>query len=325
MKYLKVQNFAILLLVAGVILGIWFLVYGGYLSGSIWHPDAKKAKNIQPFFSGLVVPLFTLGSGLLVYENFRNSVRQNFSGNFFKLLEMHHKLRDGLSEEIAGFSEASDGRNLFDDLCFRIFLDYYSIAPELVAADCRYPNSCNPQAIAANASKTGKELLTGLYDYYFHIHHSSLGHYFRNLFYLVKYVDDSRFAQNFKNRHIKILRAQLSNYELLLLSYNCLHDYGERFYPLVEKYELLKSLNNEKRLPEDYIKRIIDTDIIMHAYPHLKLFSSINLGSKVANYPTYFIKKRSVFGKTVSLFVYSNSKQMPLSTSQEGKKTTISV
>ncbi|MCB0738292.1 MAG: hypothetical protein KDC92_12315 [Bacteroidetes bacterium] len=37
-------------------------------------------------------------------------------------------------------------------------------------------------------------------------------------------------------------RAQLSDYELLILFYNCLCEYGGKFKPYVERYALLKSL-----------------------------------------------------------------------------------
>ena len=123
------------------------------------------------------------------------------------------------------------------------------------------------------AKFTSKVIKFSIYDYYFHVYQSILGHYFRNLYHLVKYADKSPFSQAFKNDHVKILRAQLSNYELLLLAYNGLHDYGEAFYPLIEKYELLKCLNDETRVPNDYEKRIVDISILRKTYPHLmKLF-----------------------------------------------------
>jgi hypothetical protein len=70
--------------------------------------------------------------------------------------------------------------------------------------------------------------------------------------------------------HVKILRAQLSNYEILFLAYNGMHEYGKKFYNFIEKYELLKSLNTEERLTETRVKRIVDINILREAYPHLK-------------------------------------------------------
>lgn len=58
---------------------------------------------------------------------------------------------------------------------------------------------------------------------------SSLGHYFRHLFLMVKFVaySDAITDYNSKMKYLKILRAQLSNHEQILLFYNWLStDYG---------------------------------------------------------------------------------------------------
>ncbi|WP_207514344.1 putative phage abortive infection protein [Longitalea luteola] len=58
---------------------------------------------------------------------------------------------------------------------------------------------------------------------------SSLGHYFRHLFLMVKFVaySDAITDYNSKMKYLKILRAQLSNHEQILLFYNWLSEgYG---------------------------------------------------------------------------------------------------
>ena len=52
-----------------------------------------------------------------------------------------------------------------------------------------------------------------------------------------------------------MVRAQLSKYELLLLYYNCLSDVGEKFRPLVERYDLLKMVNTTELLDEAHMGR----------------------------------------------------------------------
>ena len=64
---------------------------------------------------------------------------------------------------------------------------------------------------------------------------AELGHYFRNLYHVLLYVDQSAIGS--RVRYEKILRAQLSEYELTLLFYNCLCGYGVgNFRELVEGY-----------------------------------------------------------------------------------------
>ncbi len=69
-----------------------------------------------------------------------------------------------------------------------------------------------------------------------------------------------------------MLRAQLSNYEILLLAYNGLHPYGKKFHRLIEKYELLKNLNTEERVPIGWERRIIDLKILKDSYPSFKAY-----------------------------------------------------
>ena len=78
------KKIAISLLIAGALIYFWVLFFGGYLNGNPFVPDPLKAKDINPFITALVVPLFTLGSALLVIENLRISTLQNFNNNFFK-------------------------------------------------------------------------------------------------------------------------------------------------------------------------------------------------------------------------------------------------
>jgi hypothetical protein len=59
-------------------------------------------------------------------------------------------------------------------------------------------------------------------------HASRLGHYFRHLYMAVKFVVNSDVVANYddKMKYLRILRAQLSNHEQILLFYNWLGDFG---------------------------------------------------------------------------------------------------
>lgn len=79
------------------------------------------------------------------------------------------------------------------------------------------------------------------YEEFYHENQADLGHYFGNLYHMIKYVDNSE-AED-KKKYTNFIRAQLSGYELALLFYNCISKQGsETLKPLVEKYELLKNL-----------------------------------------------------------------------------------
>lgn len=70
---------------------------------------------------------------------------------------------------------------------------------------------------------------SGLGFLLFEGHSDFLGHYFRHLFQMVKYVsslDESLFDENDKAGYVKLLRAQMSDYEQILLYYNSLTEQG---------------------------------------------------------------------------------------------------
>lgn len=68
-----------------------------------------------------------------------------------------------------------------------------------------------------------------------------LGHYFRHLYRILQFVNDS--DEQDKALYSGILRGQLSDLELKLLYYSCLSRHGrEKFKPLAEKYALFDNL-----------------------------------------------------------------------------------
>lgn len=73
-----------------------------------------------------------------------------------------------------------------------------------------------------------------------------LDNYFKHLYRIVKFVDETTLLSNsFEERYqyTSMIRAQFSRMEYVLLFYNCLSDGGSlKFKPLVEKYSLLKGL-----------------------------------------------------------------------------------
>lgn len=92
-----------------------------------------------------------------------------------------------------------------------------------------------------NAGASGLGAIEAGYENLFAEYEAQLGHYFRHLYHVIKFIDLS--AVEDKRRYTTFVRAQLSSVELQLLFYNCLSRFGsENFKPLVEKYGLLKPL-----------------------------------------------------------------------------------
>lgn len=74
-------------------------------------------------------------------------------------------------------------------------------------------------------------------------------HYFRHLYRIFKYIDKSPLINDDRYEYAAIARAQLSEYELLMLFYNGLNvnDEGQyKFKDFIEIYSLLNNLNKGK-------------------------------------------------------------------------------
>lgn len=70
---------------------------------------------------------------------------------------------------------------------------------------------------------------------------ADFGHYFRNLYHIVKYVDESSVPE--RRRYTSQVRAQLSQSEFEVLFFNGLRKKGgSKFKPLIERYALLHEM-----------------------------------------------------------------------------------
>lgn len=94
-----------------------------------------------------------------------------------------------------------------------------------------------------------------------------LDHYFRHLYRTFKYIDDSKIIdENKKYEYTSIVRASLSQYELIMLFYNCLSFYGnEKFKPLIEKYAIFNNIRWELLAQERHYELYANT-----AYEYLQ-------------------------------------------------------
>jgi hypothetical protein len=151
--------------------------------------------------------------------------QQRFENTFFQLLRNHQDIVNDIDirrKLSSGESSVSQqGRD-----CFKTFYEKF----------CGTINKNSPP------DKTNQA-----YMRFYHGHQSDLGHYFRNLYHILKFINGAKeIIEDDKFKYTSLLRALLSSYELALLFHNCLGDYGNEFFkPLVEKYSFLKNLDEE--------------------------------------------------------------------------------
>lgn len=144
---------------------------------------------------------------------------QQFESTFFQLLRVHGDIVNAI--DLQGANGVTRGRDCFKTFCRRLEGEILNLR--------------------AGASTEAEHIRLSYKAFYVN-HEGEVGHYFRHLYHIIKFVDLSTVDD--KRRYTSFVRAQLSSYELQLLFYNCVSEYGNLYFkPLVEKYGLLKHLS----------------------------------------------------------------------------------
>jgi len=165
---------------------------------------------------------------------------QNFENSFFQLLNLHNQNVTQMRINVEGFggdSREYDGRE-----CFRIL---HNLSHTVYGSRTAEQNA----DINFAAQHYMRMFEVPSYE-------ASLGHYFRTLYHIIKFVNESdalkteSAAADYKNRrrYTSLVRAQLSAFELELLFYNGISPNGEKFKPLIEKYGLLENFDTKHLL-----------------------------------------------------------------------------
>jgi hypothetical protein len=145
--------------------------------------------------------------------------QQNFENTFFQLLRLHNDIVNAIDLRDEGGRETTVGRD-----CFKVFHERFTR---------RWSKS------PVDAGKSELHRINNTYLGYYAGVEADVGHYFRSLYNIIKFIDKSAVAD--KRVYTNLVRAQLSTYEPALLFYNCLSDLGdEKFKPMIERYALLK-------------------------------------------------------------------------------------
>lgn len=211
---------------AGTVASIWslaglFFIYVAFLG----QKQQLLNQQMEIMYSQLEVKYTRLelaGQKAEMAKQNKTLEQQKFENTFFQLLANHNSIVNSLDlwrNRNTGREILAQGRD-----CFVIFYN---------RLDSRIPEPQNEIPI---------EFIIEKYVEFFEENVSDLGHYFRNLYHIIKFIDESKIEN--KKRYTNFVRAQLSAGELALIFFNCLTELGnEKFKPLIEKYSLLKNMD----------------------------------------------------------------------------------
>lgn len=164
---------------------------------------------------------------------------RNMEGTFFQLISLHNEIVDSMNinfelhPPLTALKKASAKRRY----CFSYFYKYFSDV---------YKDNIDLTGVSASDTEKIQDVLNESFKKFYWDFQEDIGHYFRNLYNLLLYVDKSKLEN--KKFYSHLIRAMLSNFELVLLFYYCLSQYGNKMKILVERYSVFVQLSENELL-----------------------------------------------------------------------------
>lgn len=236
------------LVVSALVLFLYFSTFNGQLSHNqntwgLFGDFIGGALNPILAFLGLIALLITIRlqskelvnaaqelqkSTEALQDQSKSLKKQNLESTFFQLLKLHNDIVSDL-----------DIRRKHDSVILHSGRDCFRQWKKQLLWRLK---------IAEEGVKSETEVIKKAYEKFYTEHGSDIGHYFRNLYRALKFINESDISN--PSFYTGLIRAQLSSDEQFLLFYNGLSKYGENFKELIEKYSLLEHLDTSQLFDE---------------------------------------------------------------------------
>jgi hypothetical protein len=171
-------------------------------------------------------------------------ITRKMEGTFFQLISLHNEIVHSLHLDFESHpsyqgktSTIANGR-----YCFNYFYKFFYKT---------FSDNIDLTGVASSETEDINLIIKESFKTFFTEFQEDIGHYYRNLFNLALYVDKSKL--NAKKFYCNLIRSLLSNYELVLLFYYCLSDYGAKMKILTEKYSLFVQLPENELLDKRHM------------------------------------------------------------------------
>jgi len=261
--------------------------YGDYIGGVI-----NPLISVFAVFAAGFAFYAQYQANMQVQEQFekqeKKDYRQNFENIFFNLINIHHQIVSDIDIDVKKiyhfendlknflkeneFMNSSYTKNLIDEGNYSsrdVFNYYFNLLDYLIWIDLQIQNGVDLETFGNDIIKFEKifkikNIITyeeyslisrfpSIYALVYNTISSDFGHYFRNLYRIIKYIDSMEFSKDklkdfkIKYSYSSIIRSQLSDAELKVLFFNCIYYYGnKKFKPLLEKYSFFKFINTDE-------------------------------------------------------------------------------
>lgn len=165
---------------------------------------------------------------------------QTFENNFFHMLQLHNQIRDSWQVTVQKKNSATGS---MEDHTHTGQKARFTIAQQW-ALQIGKKNSADEKQSKSLSQQSAHQYIEAEWKAFLKHEYGQLGHYFRNLYTIIKRVDMTQLPID-KKEFVNIVRSQLSAYEFYLLFYNCLLQRHSAFKKLIEEYEFFEHLNSD--------------------------------------------------------------------------------
>ncbi|MBY2937186.1 putative phage abortive infection protein [Rhizobium leguminosarum] len=166
--------------------------------------------------------------------------RQNFESTFFQMLALHNTIVGSIDLYYSGRAETADGRPPKE-------------GREMRGRDCfdQFFENFRDDYVAVDAAMHEQGKLQAAYEEFWSYRQQDLAHYYRYLYNVLRFVHEYE-GDIDRHRYVKLLRAQLSDYELALLFYTALNRHGINYWLYIHEYQLLDNMPDSVLIKPDH-------------------------------------------------------------------------
>lgn len=226
-----------------------------------FNMSKEETARIGDSIGGITAPFVAILAAVLTFlafwvqydfnEKQQGSIeKERFEHNFYEMLNIHESITQSLKLEIIdeGADVGAENRVVARREGRDVFQLLYELMP--ISANIGVANGfiiLNSQQFMGlrDLFKNGGDQRFEIYERNNEV--GKLDHYFRQLYSLFKMIEDNKkLDDDGKYEYARIVRSTLSQYELVLLFYNCLSSHGvEKFKPMIEDFAVMNNLRKE--------------------------------------------------------------------------------
>lgn len=195
------------------------------------------------YFGGVIGTLISFVTIFLIYLTYTNQVRstekQQFETTFFSLLENQRdilkSLKGNIPKEIEGEKHGElEAYEFISGVASQLNLRLDVGIIPVYEKEQQLNIEAKPKEInEKNIDLVYKDVFIGK--------EAQLGHYFRHLYHIIKFTNESSIED--KKRYIDFIQAQMSDDELYVAFYNGICEYGkDKFLELLDRYGFFENV-----------------------------------------------------------------------------------